>query len=109
MATRKTFGDLTPEQHRELSRRGGIASGEARRRKRQAIDAAKLDYIARKELAADPATPFAVRAQLTMDSLANMSLTQKTHSWSGLETILQRQQKRAENHLKNPPSGKSGF
>lgn len=46
----KPFNTMTAEQHRELSRRGGQASGAARRAKRDRIEAAKAEQIADNEL-----------------------------------------------------------
>lgn len=46
----KPFGTLPPEQHRELSRKGGKASGAARRAKRKRIQDAKARAIAEKEM-----------------------------------------------------------
>lgn len=44
------FDQMAPEQHRELSRRGGIASGESRRRKAALraylVDALEKQYLA---------------------------------------------------------------
>lgn len=44
------FREYTPEALREISRRAGIASGEARRAKRAAIEKAKREEIARREM-----------------------------------------------------------
>ena len=49
-ANLKPFNTMTAEQHRELSRRGGQASGAARRAKRERIEAAKAEQIADNEL-----------------------------------------------------------
>lgn len=47
------FNVLTADRHRELSRRGGKASGEARRKKRERIEAAKIAQAADHELFKD--------------------------------------------------------
>ena len=44
------FSELPEDRHRELSRKGGIASGVARRRKREAIEKAKIEQAANHEL-----------------------------------------------------------
>lgn len=46
----KPFNTMTAEQHRELSRRGGKASGAARRAKRDRIDTLKAEKKADSEL-----------------------------------------------------------
>ena len=44
------FSELPKDRHRELSRLGGLASGAARRRKREAIQKAKIEQAADHEL-----------------------------------------------------------
>ena len=44
------FSELPKDRHRELSRQGGIASGAARRRKRAAVQKAKIEQAADHEL-----------------------------------------------------------
>ena len=44
------FSELPKDRHRELSQRGGLASGAARRRKREAIQKAKIKQAADHEL-----------------------------------------------------------
>ena len=44
------FNELSKDRHRELFRQGGIASGAARRRKREAIKKAKIEQAADYEL-----------------------------------------------------------
>lgn len=44
------FSELPKDRHRELSRKGGIASGAARRRKRETIEKAKIEQAANHEL-----------------------------------------------------------
>lgn len=44
------FDAMPADQHREISSRGGKASGEARRKKRDQINQAKLEMIASMEL-----------------------------------------------------------
>lgn len=44
------FNAMPEERHRELSRRGGKASGAARRAKRKQIEEAKARAIAEKEM-----------------------------------------------------------
>lgn len=44
------FDSMPAEKHREISSRGGKASGEARRKKREQINQAKLDAIAQMEV-----------------------------------------------------------
>ena len=44
------FSELPKDRHRELSRKGGLASGAARRRKREAIQKAKAERAADHEL-----------------------------------------------------------
>lgn len=44
------FSELPKDRHRELSRKGGIASGAARRRKREAVQKAKIEQAADHEL-----------------------------------------------------------
>lgn len=44
------FSELPKDRHKELSRKGGIASGAARRRKREAIEKAKIEQAANHEL-----------------------------------------------------------
>lgn len=46
----KPFNTMTAELHRELSRRGGQASGAARRTQRERIDMAKAEKRAESEL-----------------------------------------------------------
>lgn len=46
----KPFNAMSAEEHRELSRRGGIASGQRRRETRQAIQAAKINSRAELEM-----------------------------------------------------------
>lgn len=45
----KPFNTMTAEEHRELSRRGGIASGKRRREQRQYIEECKLQDKAHRE------------------------------------------------------------
>ena len=40
----KKFSDYTPEEHREISRRGGIASGISRRRKKRLQEFYKIIF-----------------------------------------------------------------
>ena len=49
----RPFNTLPPDRHRELSQRGGKASGEARRKKRERIGAAKIAQAADHELFKD--------------------------------------------------------
>ena len=49
----KPFDTLSADLHRELLRRGGKASGEARRKKRERIEAAKIAQVADHELFKD--------------------------------------------------------
>lgn len=44
------FNELSKDRHREISRRGGLASGATRRRKRAAIQKAKIEQAANHEL-----------------------------------------------------------
>jgi hypothetical protein len=44
------FSELPKDRHGELSQKGGIASGAARRRKREAIQKAKIEQAADHEL-----------------------------------------------------------
>ena len=44
------FSELPKDRHRELSRKGGIASGAARRRKREAVQKAKIEQATDHEL-----------------------------------------------------------
>lgn len=46
----KPFNTLPAERHRELSKKGGVASGMARRAKRAQIDAEKTAQAANHEL-----------------------------------------------------------
>lgn len=47
------FNAMTEDRHRELSQRGGKASGEARRKKRERINAEKAAQAAEHELYRD--------------------------------------------------------
>lgn len=44
------FNAMTAELHRELSRRGGIASGRARRAKREEVARAKAELLAERDV-----------------------------------------------------------
>ena len=56
------FNELTEEEHREIARKGGIASGEARRRKREIKDS--LDILLSLPFKIDGDAADAVRTQL---------------------------------------------
>jgi hypothetical protein len=47
------FDQMTPERHRELSARGGVASGQTRRERRRAIEARKVERAAESETLTD--------------------------------------------------------
>ena len=49
----RPFNTLSPERHRELSQRGGKASGAARRAKRERIEREKTAQAAKHELYRD--------------------------------------------------------
>lgn len=46
----KSFDKYEPEQLKDLSRRAGIASGKARRKKRRRLDKEKMQQRARQEI-----------------------------------------------------------
>lgn len=51
----RPFNTMLPEEHRALSVRGGVASGAARRAKREQINQAKLERIAAGEISREMA------------------------------------------------------
>ena len=60
----KSFDTYTPEELREISRKGGIASGNVRRKRREAIEREKIESTAMKEM----------RAKTERENLANIKL-----------------------------------
>jgi hypothetical protein len=65
----RPFSTMSKEELAEVSRRGGVASGEARRAKRAEIEATKLMLAAKLELANDPSIPMAERWPLICETM----------------------------------------
>jgi hypothetical protein len=65
----RPFSTMSREELAEVSRKGGVASGEARRAKRAEIEAAKIMLAAKLELAADTSIPMAERWPLICETM----------------------------------------
>ena len=73
----RSFDTYSPEVLREISRKGGIASGEIRRKKRAAIEREKITNSALKEMRTEVQRQYVDNLRILRQSVAMLNMVQK--------------------------------